>query len=92
MQDEAPLVEPVTGSTKFAEVYQQSGPDGAVRELRKLDLKARTFQHALSPLIASRSFQSLPEPVKTRLYEQLDTELARRPDRSAHELLRKLRE
>lgn len=86
MQDEAPLPGPVTGSTKFADVYQSVGSVDPVRKLRQLDLTSRLFQHDLSPLIGSRSFQSLPDEVKERVSERMDAELSERPDQTARSL------
>ncbi len=89
MEEEAPLAGPITGSTKFAEVYQALGPhDAQGRSLRQLDLTTRLFRHDLSPLLASRSFQSLPDEVKTRLFRQMDERLATRTDTTPHKIAR----
>ena len=89
MEDEAPLAGPITGSTKFAEVYQSRGPrDAEGRSLRQLDLTTKLFQYSVSPLIASRSFQSLPDQVKARLIARLDAELSKRTDTAAREIAR----
>lgn len=89
MEDEAPLAGPITGSTKFAEVYQSLGPrDSQGRSLRQLDLTTKLFKYSVSPLIASRSFQSLPDEVKARLHKRLDAELAQRTDTAAREIAR----
>lgn len=89
MEDEAPLAGPIIGSTKFAEVYQSLGPrDSQGRSLRELDLNTKLFKYAVSPLIASHSFQSLPDELKARLSERLDAELAKRPDATAREIFR----
>lgn len=91
MQDEARLTGPVTGSTTFADVYQSRGPrDEHGRSLRELDLKTRLFKHGVSPLIASRSFQSLPDEVKVRLHRRLRDELSQRPEPTALEIVRQL--
>ena len=90
MEDEAPLAGPITGSTKFAEVYQSLGPrDDQGRSLRQLDLTTKLFQHDLSPLLASRSFQSLPDAVKSRLLKQLDERLAAHDAPTARDIARK---
>ena len=90
MEDEALLAGPVTGSTKFAEVYQLLGPrDAQGRSLRQLDLTTKLFKYSVSPLIISRSFQSLPDEVKARLGERLNTELARRTDTTTQEIVRR---
>ena len=89
MEDEAPLAGPITGSTKFAEVYQSLGPrDSEGRSLRQLDLTTKLFKYSVSPLIASRTFQSLPDEVKVRLSARLDAELERRTDTTAREIVR----
>lgn len=87
MQDEAQLNGPITGSACFADIYQAAG-DESDRKLRQLDLKSRIFQHGLSPLVGSRSFRSLPDEVRTRLCDRLESELARRPDQAAIKLFR----
>ena len=90
MEDEALLTGPITGSTKFAETYQSLGPrDDQGRSLRQLDLTTKLFQHDLSPLVASHSFQSLPDAVKSRLLKQLDEHLATRDDLTARDIARK---
>lgn len=89
MEDEASLAGSVAGSTKFAEVHQSLGPrDSEGRSLRQLDLTTKLFQYSVSPLIASRSFQSLPDEVKARLYRQLDDRLATREDATPREIIR----
>jgi hypothetical protein len=89
MEDEAPLVGPITGSTKFAEAFQKIGPrDSQDRSLRQLDLTTRLFKYSVSPLIASRSFVSLPGEIKTRLFRQMDDRLAAREDAAAREIVR----
>ncbi len=89
MEDEAPLIGPITGSTKFAEVYQSLGPrDKQGRSLRQLDLTTKLFKYSVSPLIASRSFVSLPGEVKTRLFRRMDDRLAARDDATPREIIR----
>lgn len=90
MEDEALLTGPITGSTKFAETYQSLGPrDDQGRSLRQLDLTTKLFQHDLSPLVASHSFQSLPDAVKSRLLKQLDERLAAHDAPTARDIARK---
>lgn len=89
MNDEAPLAGPLRGTTKFAEIYQARGPrDETGRSLSTLDLNSRLFKFNLSPLITSRSFRSLPDEVRLRLYQRIDTELAKRDDQTAREIAR----
>jgi hypothetical protein len=89
MADEAPLAGPVAGSSKFAEVYQSLGPrDAEGRSLRQFDLTTKLFKYSVSPLITSRSFQSLPDEVKARLNKRLHVELMKRTDAAANEIVR----
>ena len=91
MEDEAPLAGPVTGSTKFAEVYQSLGPrDSEGRSLKQLDLTTKLFKYSVSPLIASRSCLSLPAEVKARLHKRLLNELSQRADPTALEIVRQV--
>ena len=91
MLDEAPLAGPVTGSTKFTEVYQSLGPrDSEGRSLRQLDLTTKLFKYSASPLIASRSFLSLPVEVKVRLHKRLCDELSQRTDPAAMKIVRQM--
>lgn len=88
MEDEAPLSGPVTGSTKFAEVFQSGGPrDDRGRSLRELDLKSRLFKHSVSPFLLSRSFQSLPAEAKERLFRRVDERLTSRDNATPREIL-----
>jgi hypothetical protein len=88
MQDQAALAGPVSGSTRYAELFQAAGTDASGRSLRELDLKDRVFVHDLSPFILSSSFQSLPAEVKARLYERLNAELVKRADPVVHGVLK----
>ncbi len=72
MLDEAPLQGPVKGIGGFAEVYRAQGPaDSAGRSLRELDLDARVFRWGVSPLVYTRTFQQLPEPVRQEIQQQM---------------------
>jgi hypothetical protein len=88
MQDQAALAGPVSGSTRYAALFQAAGTDVSSRSLRELDLKDRLFVHDLSPFILSSSFQSLPVEVKSRLYERLNAELVERGDPVAQRVLK----
>lgn len=69
---EAPLEQPVLGSSAYESWFTKQGPrDGKGRSLRKFDLETRIFKHRLSYLIYSAAFESLPGPVKKRLYRRL---------------------
>jgi hypothetical protein len=66
----------VRGTSTFAAEFQARGPrDARGRSLRDFDLERRMFRHPLSYLIYSPSFDALPEPVLTRVYERLLTVL-----------------
>ena len=69
MEDEASLPGPVAGSTDYAVRYQALGSKGHAA-LRELDLETRLYRNRLSPLVKSRSFESLPAEVKTRLWKR----------------------
>jgi hypothetical protein len=70
--DEAKLTSPVKGTSGFAAEFQARGPkDPKGRSLRDFDLKTRMFRYPCSFMIYSETFDSLPEIVKTRVYERL---------------------
>ena len=70
--DEAPLAEPVGGSTDFAKWFAHRGKkDSKGRSLRDWNLKTRLFQHRLSYLIETPLFDALPKPAKQRIYQKL---------------------
>lgn len=62
---EAPLTEPITGTSGFAEEFAARGPsDGQGRSLRELDLKTRLFRYPCSYLVYSPAFDGLPSEMK----------------------------
>lgn len=66
--EETPLTSPVRGTSTFAQDYANSGVrDKQGRSLRDLDLTRRLLKYPCSPLIYSRSFQSLPTAAKDRV-------------------------
>ncbi len=70
--NEAPLTEPVAGTSEFARHFQQLGPvDRQGRSLRALDLKTRLFRYPCSYLIYSGSFAALPPEVRDRVLQRL---------------------
>lgn len=74
--NEAPLKEPVKGTSGFAEEFAARGPrDHQGRSLRDFDLSRRIFRYPCSYLIYSDDFDGIPEPAKSyiwrRLYEVL---------------------
>src|ERR1043165_10292573 len=66
---EAPLMEPIRGSSNFAAEFGRKGPrDHRGRSLRELDLRSRLLRYPLSYLIYSESFRQMPAPAKTYVY------------------------
>jgi hypothetical protein len=69
--NEAPLAEPVTGSSNFTTEFASRGPrDSHDRSLRDLDLKTRLFKHPCSYLIYSRAADELPDAAKQYVYRR----------------------
>jgi hypothetical protein len=69
---EAPLTEPVQGTSSFAEDFARRGPrDHQGRSLRELDLQHRLFRYPCCYLIYSAAFDALPEPVKEYVLRRL---------------------
>jgi len=70
--DEAPLANPVEGTSKFAEKFSDLGPgDAQGRSLRELDLKTRLLRYPCSYMIYSEVFDSLPPEAKSAIYARL---------------------
>ena len=69
---EAPISEPIRGTSGFAEAFVKQGPrDKQGRSLRDLDLTRRIFKYPLSYMIYSEAFDSLPSEAKDRVYRRL---------------------
>jgi hypothetical protein len=69
---EAPLAEPIAGTSTFAREFAARGPfDSRGRSLRAFDLKTRLFRYPLSYLIYTRAFDGLPEEARARVYARL---------------------
>ncbi len=69
---EAPLTEPVRGTSSFTEDFARRGPrDAQGRSLRDFDLEKRLFKYPCSYLIYSPSFDQLPAPVKDYVLRRL---------------------
>ena len=72
-RDEAPVKGPIKGTTAFAEEFQLLGPrDSKGRSLRELELTHRLFRYPCSFLIYSPSFDTLPQEMKTYLWQRLE--------------------
>lgn len=77
--DEAPLSEPIGGTSGFTEHFAGLGPkDDQGRSLRDFDLKTRLFRYPLSYLIYSEAFDALPTIAKQTVYDRLDAILSGR--------------
>src|SRR5579883_272286 len=70
--EEAPLSDPLKGTSGFAEEFAKRGPrDGKRRSLRDFDLKRRLFAYPCSYLIYSEAFDALPAPAKDYVMRRL---------------------
>jgi len=70
--DEAPLDEPVRGTSGFAEAFEARGRrDDQGRSLHELDLERRLLRYPCSYLIDSEAFEALPKPAKDQVYRRL---------------------
>jgi hypothetical protein len=70
--DEAPLTEPIHGTSPFAQQFTARGPfDRQGRSLRQFDLQRRLFKYPCSYLIYSRAFRELPAEVKDYVLRRL---------------------
>lgn len=70
--DEAPLAGPIRGAPEFQQRWERQAPrtaDG--RSLYELELQTRLFRWGVSPLVASRTFQALPDDVRAELAGRL---------------------
>jgi hypothetical protein len=75
--DEAPLTDPIKGTSSFASDFQALGPrDPQGRSLRDFDLRTRMFRYPLSFMIYSEEFDALPPAVRSRFVERLNDVLA----------------
>ncbi len=70
--EEAPLTEPVAGTSDFAKEFAARGPfDSQKRSLREFDLKTRMFRYPMSYTIYSKLFDGLHAEAKARVYLRL---------------------
>jgi len=70
--DELQLTDAVRGTSDFATDFSSLGRrDSQQRSLRDLDLSRRLFRYPCSYLIDSAAFDSLPDEVRTRIYDRL---------------------
>jgi hypothetical protein len=69
---EAPLTDPVAGTSGFAEEFAKRGPfDKKGRSLREFDLKTRLFKYPGSYLVYSKAFAGLPKEAKEYVFRRL---------------------
>ncbi|MBI1318918.1 MAG: hypothetical protein GC168_08205 [Candidatus Hydrogenedens sp.] len=69
---EPELEAPVSGTSGFAEEFEQAGPrDSQGRSLRDLDLTTRLFKFPLSYLVYSPQFAGLPDEMKSVVFRKL---------------------
>ena len=70
--DEAPLDDPIAGTSVSPEEFAARGPrDPRGRSLRDFDLQRRIFKYPCSYLIYSDAFDALPEPARDYVYRRL---------------------
>jgi hypothetical protein len=81
-KDEAPLNEPLSGTSGFAEEFSRRGG------LYELDLKTRLLRRKLSFLIYTEAFDGLPGEVLERFYARLNDELKEPEGRETARILR----
>ena len=72
LRDEIALTDQIEGTSTFTTDFAARGPrDSKGRSLRDLDLRTRLFRYPCSYLIYSRAFHTLPDEVKTYIYQRL---------------------
>jgi hypothetical protein len=77
--DEAPIREPVKGTSTFATTFSQRGPrDKHGRSLRDFDLHRRLFRYPLSYMVYSEIFDSMPAIARARIQGRLHDVLSGR--------------
>ncbi len=70
--DEAPLSEPISGTSGYTEWLNAAGKrDSKGRSLRDLDLTHRLFRYPCSYLIHSQAFDDLPDEMRTYVWRRL---------------------
>lgn len=70
--DEAPLANPIHGTSGFTEKFSGEGPhDNYGRSLRQLDLERRLMRYPCSYMIYSEAFDALPTEARQAVYERM---------------------
>lgn len=84
MSGEIRFSDPVSGTSGFAEEFVARGKrDSKGRSLRDLDLQNRVFKYRCSYLIQSPAFDTLPDHVRSRIYDRL-VEILVKGESSSH--------
>lgn len=74
---EAPLTQPIAGTSAFTQEFQQAGPrDSQGRSMRDLDLTTRLFKYPCSYLIYSPAFDALHPAMKSYVAQRFRDILA----------------
>ena len=70
--NEAPLSQPMAGTSGYAEAFAGTGPrDSKGRSLRDLDMATRMFKYPCSFLIYTETFDSLPKPSRDYVLQRM---------------------
>jgi len=70
--DEAPLTQPVQGTSGFSKRFSEEGPrDSQGRSLKQLDLQKRLFRYPCSYVIYSDAFDALPPELLSVFWDRL---------------------
>ena len=70
--NEAPLPNPVQGTSGFEEMFSAEGPRNSEgRSLRQLDLQTRLMRYPCSYMIYSPAFDALPDDLKQAIYDRM---------------------
>jgi len=70
--DEAPLPNPIRGTSGFAEKFSAEGPrDSQGRSLRQLDLNRHLMRYPCSYMIYFEAFDALPAPTRAAVYARI---------------------
>jgi hypothetical protein len=69
---EAPITEPIRGTSGFTEVFAKDAPhDSKGRSLRDLDLTSRIFRYPCSYMIYSEAFDNMPLVARERILRRV---------------------
>jgi hypothetical protein len=70
--DAAPISAPVNGVSSFTRTFAARGPrDSRGRSLREFDLRTKLFRYPVSYTIYSELFDTLPQPIRERVYQRM---------------------